>query len=167
MAEADPDRLNSLGNDITRTIELGVTDKTSVFFGRNDLLEQARLNVKSTLLRAGVEQVSETPETLAQKAHDRAFSQVDMNPALVAALDERIDALEKDHTEAGLVAMAADLRKELGEQRYAEMVRDAHTALGEEPPLAARADMTILRALAAQGAYLNHYHATAPGGPKP
>ncbi len=160
-AGPDPERLASIAVEIRRHVN--VADPKSIYFGRQDLADAAELQIKTTLLRAGVtEPAPETPLARAQRQHDAAFS-AEMPENLATTLDGRLAKLEPLGTPA-IERMAGDLRERLGATEYAALVRDAGNATTEPLPAAAMADEPTLRILAAYGRHRRIGRETRPRG---
>lgn len=148
-AGPDPGRLRSLAGEIRRHVN--VADPKSLYFGKPDLAAAAELQIKATLLRAGVpEVVPETPQQLAQRQYEESWPARETPPALAAMMEARVAALTA-LGEPHIARETAALQDRLGPE-YARLVSLARQAGGTVAP-AAFSDETLLRQLAAHGSY--------------
>src|SRR5829696_6020051 len=130
--------------------KVNVEDPASLYYRRPDLAAQAELNVKATLLRAGVTEQLETAESLARKQHEAAWpSSVGMAPAVADLIRERTEELTAQGDET-IKRQAAELRERLGAQDYDKLVSEARES-GRDVTPAATADLHSLKLLASRG----------------
>jgi len=141
--------------DLADLIRRHVTDPTNELYkDRPDLRQKAELDIRAAELRSGETITPETPERLAARQHDAAFSMRELHPGLAEMLGARTAALAEANTPKQLAELAEGLREKLGADAFGMMVENARHALAGEVPKSVLADLPTLRVFAAQGRYL-------------
>lgn len=155
--------LQHTSSNFVTQIEQGIGDPKSLWFGRRDLLEQAKLAGDTMLRRAGVAPAPPPdPFAEAQAIHDRMFDHPPA-PALVEMMDTRIEALGALGTDA-VERAATELRERMTPATYDALVAEAKAAFpaGTDIPRAVFADRHVLELTAARGRFENAYRNTKP-----
>lgn len=143
-----------------------LADPNSIYAGRPEVIERAKVEIEAILLRAGVEEPKIDPLQLAREQHARSFSMAEkpIDDDTAVQLESRCEALEEQHSKQELEQMASALREEVGAEEYDKLIEDATSYIdAAKLPLGARADLLTLKAVASAGRYMRAYYRTMPG----
>jgi hypothetical protein len=130
-------------------------DPTSpIYAGHPERVAQSELQIKATLLRAGVQEVPVTPLTVAKEQHAAQWRHPEaMQPGLQSFVDEQLAMIP----EAQIASRAAELRSQ-DPAEYDALLADAGYAI----PAAAKASLPVLKILANQSRYAKAKEAARP-----
>ena len=102
--------------DLVQKIRRRHADPTDFeFAGRADRIAASELQLKATLLRAGVSEVQETAQSVATREHASRWTQLEMNPHMVKMLADReteIAALGGEEITKRTAALREELQRD-------------------------------------------------------